>query len=222
MIAETFETACTWAGFAELDAAVRAAATVALDEVCGGGLITCRFTHVYPDGPAPYYGDLRARPLAATRWRSGTRSRRPCRTCSTAGKRRSRTTTPSAVTTGPGTTTSDRIRSPPRMAAAKGALDPAGILNPGVLLGVMNQLYEAVLGQVNRTSALNGQAFDPATPVPTRRGTGDVVHYGVMVPGLPEPIRFLDAIVILGTARAPIFGSARAAGRPGAATPPGC
>ena len=27
----------------------------ALREVCGGGTVTCRFTHVYPDGPAPYY-----------------------------------------------------------------------------------------------------------------------------------------------------------------------
>jgi alkyldihydroxyacetonephosphate synthase len=26
-----------------------------LDEVCGSGFISCRFTHVYPDGPAPYY-----------------------------------------------------------------------------------------------------------------------------------------------------------------------
>ena len=27
----------------------------ALRRVCGGGFVTCRFTHVYPDGPAPYY-----------------------------------------------------------------------------------------------------------------------------------------------------------------------
>ena len=26
-----------------------------LDRVCGGGSVTCRFTHVYPDGPAPYF-----------------------------------------------------------------------------------------------------------------------------------------------------------------------
>ena len=26
--------------------------------VCGAGTITCRFTHVYPDGPAPYYSLL--------------------------------------------------------------------------------------------------------------------------------------------------------------------
>src|SRR4030095_13904301 len=24
-------------------------------KICGGGQVTCRFTHVYPDGPAPYY-----------------------------------------------------------------------------------------------------------------------------------------------------------------------
>ena len=32
-----------------------AAVSGALREVCGGGSVTCRFTHVYPDGPAPYY-----------------------------------------------------------------------------------------------------------------------------------------------------------------------
>ena len=55
MISETFETCTTWSGFAALDAAVRAAAEAALREHCGGGLVTCRFTHLYPDGPAPYY-----------------------------------------------------------------------------------------------------------------------------------------------------------------------
>ena len=56
MITETFETACTWDRFAELHAAVVSAATRVLREVCGIGVVTCRFTHVYPDGPAPYYG----------------------------------------------------------------------------------------------------------------------------------------------------------------------
>jgi alkyldihydroxyacetonephosphate synthase len=56
MITETFETACTWDRFSELHAAVVAAATRVLREVCGIGVVTCRFTHVYPDGPAPYYG----------------------------------------------------------------------------------------------------------------------------------------------------------------------
>src|SRR5262249_37167315 len=27
----------------------------AVRRVCGTGHVTCRFTHVYPDGPAPYY-----------------------------------------------------------------------------------------------------------------------------------------------------------------------
>jgi alkyldihydroxyacetonephosphate synthase len=30
----------------------------ALVRLCGAGSITCRFTHVYPDGPAPYYSML--------------------------------------------------------------------------------------------------------------------------------------------------------------------
>ena len=35
---------------------VTAAAREALREACGeGGRVTCRFTHVYPDGPAPYF-----------------------------------------------------------------------------------------------------------------------------------------------------------------------
>ena len=46
-----------------LHAAVTAAATSRLSDICGAGLITCRFTHVYPDGPAPYYGVY-----AAGRW----------------------------------------------------------------------------------------------------------------------------------------------------------
>ena len=29
--------------------------STALHELCGGGWVTCRFTHVYPDGPAPYF-----------------------------------------------------------------------------------------------------------------------------------------------------------------------
>ena len=27
----------------------------AVARVCGAGSVACRFTHVYPDGPAPYY-----------------------------------------------------------------------------------------------------------------------------------------------------------------------
>jgi alkyldihydroxyacetonephosphate synthase len=56
VIAETFETACTWGQFDGLHAGVSEAARDAVKRVCGTGIVTCRFTHVYPDGPAPYYG----------------------------------------------------------------------------------------------------------------------------------------------------------------------
>ena len=55
VMADTFETACTWSRFGELHGAVTAAVREALERACGGGVVTCRFTHVYPDGPAPYY-----------------------------------------------------------------------------------------------------------------------------------------------------------------------
>jgi len=55
VIGDTFETAITWDRWPSFDANVRAAVTDALQRVCGGGTLSCRFTHVYPDGPAPYY-----------------------------------------------------------------------------------------------------------------------------------------------------------------------
>jgi len=55
VIVETFETACTWDRFDELHAGVTESVTAAVNEVCGFGMMTCRFTHVYPDGPAPYF-----------------------------------------------------------------------------------------------------------------------------------------------------------------------
>jgi alkyldihydroxyacetonephosphate synthase len=55
VISETFETACTWSDFPGLHADVIAAVERTLQDVCGGGWVTCRFTHVYPDGPAPYF-----------------------------------------------------------------------------------------------------------------------------------------------------------------------
>lgn len=54
-VIETFETCTTWDNYASLDAAVRGACMDAMQSQCGGGLVTCRFTHLYPDGPAPYY-----------------------------------------------------------------------------------------------------------------------------------------------------------------------
>ena len=58
VLAETFETAITWDRFERLHQRVTSEVRDALVRVCGAGSITCRFTHVYPDGPAPYYSLL--------------------------------------------------------------------------------------------------------------------------------------------------------------------
>jgi alkyldihydroxyacetonephosphate synthase len=55
LVADTFETSITWDRWPAFDAAIREQVGRVLQEVCGGGTLSCRFTHVYPDGPAPYY-----------------------------------------------------------------------------------------------------------------------------------------------------------------------
>jgi alkyldihydroxyacetonephosphate synthase len=56
VVADTFETAITWDRWPEFDHAVRAAVGDALKATFGEHhSLSCRFTHVYPDGPAPYY-----------------------------------------------------------------------------------------------------------------------------------------------------------------------
>src|SRR5581483_3574218 len=60
LVTETFETAITWDRFPAFHAAVMTATTDAVRRVCGRGQVTVRFTHAYPDGPAPYYTVLAA------------------------------------------------------------------------------------------------------------------------------------------------------------------
>jgi len=55
LLADTFETAITWDQWPEFDVTVRERMNKVLAEVTGQGELSCRFTHVYPDGPAPYY-----------------------------------------------------------------------------------------------------------------------------------------------------------------------
>ncbi len=56
IIADTFETAITWERFEGLHDRVKTATEAAIREATGRpGQVTCRFTHVYPDGPAPYF-----------------------------------------------------------------------------------------------------------------------------------------------------------------------
>ena len=56
VISDTFETAITWDKFHSFHTNVTAAAEQAIEDVTGTkGIVTCRFTHAYPDGAAPYF-----------------------------------------------------------------------------------------------------------------------------------------------------------------------
>ena len=55
LVSGSFETAVTWDQFDKFHAGVLAGIEDAMNEVCGTGIVSCRFAYVYPDGPAPYY-----------------------------------------------------------------------------------------------------------------------------------------------------------------------
>ncbi len=85
VLSDTFETAITWDRFPDFHAEVTQAARGAIAEACGAPpngpgspRLSCRFTHVYPDGPAPYYTVL-APAKRGARSSNGTRSRRRSR-----------------------------------------------------------------------------------------------------------------------------------------------
>jgi alkyldihydroxyacetonephosphate synthase len=56
IIADTFETAVTWEQLPRLYTSVKEATERAVQEATGQrGLVSCRLTHLYPDGPAAYF-----------------------------------------------------------------------------------------------------------------------------------------------------------------------
>ncbi len=134
VINDTFESAITWDRFEAFHAAVRAATLEAMTEATGNpGTVSTRFTHVYPDGPAVYYTfNVRGAPSRLIeQWRH------------------IKTRASDALLAVGGTITHHhavgrdhmpwyRAQRPALfgagLAAAKGALDPAGIMNPGVLV----------------------------------------------------------------------------------------
>jgi len=133
VLCETFETAITWERFADFHERVGGAAETALAETCGAGRVFCRFTHVYPDGPAPYFTVIAParRGEELDQWAAV------------------KAAASEAILAAGGTITHhhaigrdhrpwyDRQRPQPFASAAqaaKGAVDPAWIMNPGVLL----------------------------------------------------------------------------------------
>jgi alkyldihydroxyacetonephosphate synthase len=128
LVAETFETAVTWDRFAGLHETVTVAVRAAAPAI-----VTCRFAFVYPDGPAPYFTVLAParRGAELAQWDE------------------IKSAAADAILAAGGTITHhhavgrdhrpwyDRQRPGPFAAAlrgAKAAVDPAGILNPGVLV----------------------------------------------------------------------------------------
>jgi alkyldihydroxyacetonephosphate synthase len=133
VLSETFETAITWDRFPAFYEAVMSRATAAVDDVCGGGSVTCRFTHVYPDGPAPYFTIL----APARRGEELEQWAQIKRACSDAVIDHGGTITHHHAVGRDHRPWYDRQRPDPFATAlrgAKAALDPAGALNPGVLI----------------------------------------------------------------------------------------
>jgi alkyldihydroxyacetonephosphate synthase len=140
VLSDTFETAITWERFSEFHARVMDTARAAVAEASGvpasgngAPRLSCRFTHTYPDGPAPYYTVL-----APARRRSEVEQWDEVKAAAS-----------EAILAAGGTITHhhavgrdhrpwyDRQRPDPfaeALRAAKRAVDPGATLNPGVLV----------------------------------------------------------------------------------------
>jgi len=133
VVSETFETAIPWNRFAEFHDGVMQATRDAVQRVCGSGTVSCRFTHAYPDGPAPYYTIL-----APGRRGSELEQWDEIKTAASEALIRLGGTSTHHHAVGrdhrPGFDREIPALFRTALGAAKRALDPAGVLNPGVLL----------------------------------------------------------------------------------------
>lgn len=65
-------------------------------------------------------------------------------------------------------------------------------------LPIPASLTRSLRSAVNPVLRMDGQVFDPNTPFGPPAGRYSTVHYGVMIPGLPDPHRFLNVIAVIG------------------------
>jgi alkyldihydroxyacetonephosphate synthase len=133
VIVETFETSCTWDKAAGVISSVRDAVAAAITEICGEpGIVTCRLTHVYPDGVAPYF-------TVIGRARAGSEVRMwdDIKTAASEVLVRAGASITHHHAVGRDHLPWYERQRPDLFAqvlrAAKDSLDPSGILNPGVL-----------------------------------------------------------------------------------------
>jgi alkyldihydroxyacetonephosphate synthase len=134
MVNETFETAITWDRFGELYDDVITTVRDAMASIgAPNGVITCRFTHVYPDGPAPYFTVIAPgrRGAQLAQWATIKSA------ASEALRRHGATITHHHAVGRDHRPWYDRQRPglfASSLRAVKRTLDPAGVLNPGVLI----------------------------------------------------------------------------------------
>jgi alkyldihydroxyacetonephosphate synthase len=134
IVGETFESACTWDRFGAFHDGIKAEMSRVLREVSGRtGRVTCRFTHAYPDGPAPYfsYQTLGTFGGALEQWRE-------IKAAANEVVIRLGGTITHHHAVGRDHRPGYEKEVPPlflrALAAAKQAVDPGGIMNPGVLI----------------------------------------------------------------------------------------
>ncbi|MCZ6828298.1 MAG: FAD-binding oxidoreductase [Gammaproteobacteria bacterium] len=134
LIVDTFESAVTWNRFEEFHQGICEGMNKVVREVTGHeSKVTCRFTHIYPDGPAPYFTysglgttsgmidqwrEIKAASLELVESLGGT-----CTHHHAVGRDHR-----------PGYEKQIPSLFQEALQAAKSALDPCGILNPGVLI----------------------------------------------------------------------------------------
>jgi alkyldihydroxyacetonephosphate synthase len=137
VILDTFESAIPWSAFDDFYEGVRKDVGRAIRSATGHeAAVSCRFTHVYPDGPAPYFtfavrGAVNDLASTLAMWRDIKHA------CNEAVVSRGGTSTHHHAVGRDHRSSYEREVDPlfrQALVAAKGAFDPAGVMNPGVLI----------------------------------------------------------------------------------------